>query len=189
MNDIPASPLTPRGRLYAWLTILGLAAMWVLALAYILALPDVTPLHFGLSGQPTRYGSKLVLGLLPPAFSIAPVVILLITRYRFRLINKHPYLVNLPAFFITYLAQLPRPRQSWWVNRYFEANLALGAAITWILALMEWGILAGAASGALSTWFTWFSLIAIFLPVVWFMVYLRRLGREMAEEVAGTNGA
>lgn len=184
MNAIPSSPLTPRGRRYAWLTILGIAALWLLALACLFNLPETVPVHFGLSGQPTRYGSRLELLILPAAFSLAPVIILLITRYRFRLINDYPYLVNMPAFFITHLTQLPQSRQSWWVNRYFEANLALGAAITWILALLEWGILAGTASGKLSAWFTWVSLAAMVIPIVWFAFYLRRLGREMAEEVA-----
>jgi hypothetical protein len=183
-NAIPTTPLHTRGKVYVGLSLLGIAALWLLALAYILELPEIAPLHFGFSGEPTRFGPKWVLWLLPAAFSIAPVIILLITRYRFRLINDHPYLVNLPAFFVVNLPKLPPARRSWWVNRYFEVNLALGAVITWILVLMEWSILAGTAAGELAGWFIWFSVFALVIPIVGFIFYLRRLGQQMAAEVA-----
>ena len=186
MNAIPSSPLTPRGRRYAWLTILGVAALWLLTLACLFNLPETIPVHFGLSGQPTRYGSKLELLILPAAFSLAPVIILVITRYRFKLINDHPYLVNLPAFFVAHLPDLPSERQSWWVNRLFEANLALGAGLTWLMVLMEWIIFQGTASGRMAGRLTALSLTLILIPIIGYILYLRKMGADLAREARET---
>ena len=184
MSDkIPASPLSPRGRWLVAANLLGLIGLWLLALAFYFPLPQTIPVHFDLAGNPTRYGSKFSLLLLPAAFSIAPAIILLATRFRFTLVNDYPYLVNLPAFFATHLPKLSPERQSWWINRLFEANLALGAGLTAIMLIIEWFILRGTVSGEISGWITGFILLAVFVPIVVYVLYLRRLGREMAQEV------
>ncbi len=181
-EKITSTPLSARGRWLAGINVLGIVAMWLLALAFYLPLPGTIPVHFDLAGNPTRYGDKLTLLLLPAAFSLAPLIILLATRYRFKLINDYPYLVNLPAFFAAHLPKLPPERQSWWINRLFEANLALSAGLSIIMLLMEWAILQGTVTGRLSGWFTVLSIAMIFIPILLYMVYLRKLGLEMARE-------
>ncbi len=174
-------PLSRRGRNLVFLTVLGLVGMWLLGVYGYQSLPDQVPVHFGWKGTPTRYGEKTTFVFLPLAFSIAPVALLLITRYRFTLINKYPYMINLPAFY-TFLWRIPPERRSLWVNRYFEGILGLGAFLSLYLLGLEYGIYVGTRDGHLPSWFTPVALAAPFLLVIPWILYLARLSRQMAQE-------
>ncbi len=174
-------PLSHRGQRWAFVLLLGVAGMWLLGLYAYQTLPEQVPVHFGWKGTPTRYGDKTAFAFLPFAFSIAPIVFFLITRYRFTLINRYPYLINLPAFY-TSLWRLPPERRSLWVNRYFEGILGLGAFLSLYLLGLEYGIYMGTKTGHLPLWFTPVALVApLFLLIPW-VFYLVKLSREMAQE-------
>jgi len=96
---IPPTPFDKKGKTFTLVLVLTLAAIWLVSIYAYFDLPAEVPTHFGFTGRPTSYGNKATFLLLPFLFSIAPVIFLLIIRFRFTLINKYPYLVNLPAFF------------------------------------------------------------------------------------------
>ncbi len=160
-----------------------LLTMWILAIYAYSTLPQEVPVHFGFGGKPTRYGGKTTFFILSALFSIAPVIFLLITKYRFTLINRHPYLVNLPAFF-TNLTKIPEKRRSFWINRYFEGVLVLGLVLTLTLFIMEVGIYLGELSGKLPLWFLPFSLLLPLGLILPFLFYLAKLSKEMEKEVS-----
>ncbi|NOZ58209.1 MAG: DUF1648 domain-containing protein [Euryarchaeota archaeon] len=175
-------PLGAKGRLLVISVISGLLGMWMLAVYAYLTLPQEVPVHFGFDGEPTRYGDKSTFLILTAAFSIAPVIFILLTKYRFTLINRHPYLVNLPAFF-TSISKIPEERRGLWVNRYFEGVLYLGAALTFSLLIMEIGIYAGKIHGKLPSWFMPFSLSLPVWLILPFLLYLRRLYLELERSI------
>ncbi|RLF06442.1 MAG: hypothetical protein DRJ60_04375 [Thermoprotei archaeon] len=180
-EQIHPMPLSVKGRIMVALIASGLLSIWILAIYAYVILPQEIPAHFGFNGEPTRYGDKLEFLVLPAAFSIAPISFLLLTKYRFTLINKHPYLINLPAFF-TYISKIREERRGWWVNKYFEAMLCLGFVLTLSLLIIEFGIFLGTIYGKLPAWFTPFSLTLPIWLILPFIFYLRKMSSKLKEE-------
>lgn len=81
--DLPA---TPADRLLDGLALATLIALLVLPFAYYGGLPDRIPIHFGLDGQPDKWGGKKTLLLLP---AVGLVISVLLT-----LVNRHPHKFN-----------------------------------------------------------------------------------------------
>lgn len=181
-EQIPPIPMSVKGRMMVVLIVLGLLGMWILAIYAYLTLPQEVPVHFGFSGEPTRHGDKSTFLILPAAFSIAPVIFLLLAKYRFTLINKHSYLINLPAFF-TYISKIQKERRGFWVNKYFETVLCLGVVLTLSLLIMELGIFLGEIYSKLPVWFTPFSLTLPVWLILPFLFYLRKMNLELKEEI------
>ena len=128
---------------------IGILISWSLGLYAYLSLKGLIPLHFGLSGRPDRFGSGIEFLIITPLLTIAPVIILGTTRYRFTLVNKYPYLINLPAFF-AYIFGTPFERRGYWVNKYIEAVLAVGVCVSLLTNLILWGGLRWSVRGGAS---------------------------------------
>lgn len=60
-------------------------------------LPNIVTTHYGVNGTPS-YGEKSALLIIPVAYTAVFVLLLLILRYRYTLLEKYPYLINLPSF-------------------------------------------------------------------------------------------
>lgn len=185
MNEpIIPQPFSPKGKILIWAITFEFLALWIISLYAYTTLPEEIVTHFGASGKPTSYGDKSTFLILPFAFSIAPAIFLIITGFRFTLINKYPYLINLPAFYIN-IYKLPQDKRSAWVNNYFELILALGVAISlWLLFLLV-GIYQGTLEGQLPAWFTPVAITLPILLLVPFFYALSRLSRKMKTELDG----
>lgn len=177
----PAQPWGPRARVLEALLFGELVAIWIVGLWGYARLPERVPLHFGIDGSPTSYGSKSVLLGVPLAFSIAPVVVFLVARFRFVLLSRFPYLVNLPAFFL-HAESLPPVRRSQWVNRYFELMLAMGVVLTAYLLALEIVMGMSMISGRLGDWSV-VLITAVPLVIVGGFVYrLKALAAELTRQ-------
>ncbi len=132
----------PFGRLGRWLFVIlfiELLVIWARAGIAIYYLSGTTiPVHYGLNGAPNGYGNSGVFYILAVAFSIAPVLIMLISYYRFKLINDYPYLINMPAFYAS-IMKVSESRKGYWINRYFELDTGAGS---------------GSRAGLLRCWFS-----------------------------------
>ncbi len=181
-EQIHPVPLSMKGKIMVVLMVLGLLSIWIFAVYAYLTLPHEIPAHFGFSGEPTRYGNKSTFLILPAAFSIGPVIFLLLAKYRFTLINRHPYLINLPAFF-AHISKIPKERKGLWVNRYFEVMLSLGVVLTFSLLMVEIGIFLGEIYGKLPAWLMPFSLTMPVWLILPFLFYLRKMNLELKEEI------
>ncbi len=181
-EQIQPVPLSKEAKIMIVLIMLGLLSIWIIAIYTYYTLPQEVPAHFGFSGKPTRYGDKFTFLILPPALSIGPVIFLLLTKYRFTLINKHPYLVNLPAFF-TNISKVQKERRGLWVNKYFEAVLFLGVVLTFSLLVIEFGIFHGEIYGRLPVWLIPFLLTMPVWLTLPFLFYLRKLKLKLNEEI------
>jgi uncharacterized membrane protein len=102
----PDLPLNRIGKVLLGLNVIVLFIIWFQGLNAYASLEGVVPKHFDLSGQPDSYGSSEIFLVVLPIVSIAPIIIILVTIYRFTLLNKHPYLINLPAFY-AYIPKIP----------------------------------------------------------------------------------
>ena len=181
MTVAPA-PFGLLGRAFVAMIVVLLVLIWLIGAYAYTTLPDRIPTHFGLSGKPDAFGNRLTFLLLPIAFSLAPVIILLIVKLRFTLINKFPYLVNLPAFF-SQLGQLPDERRSYWLNKYFEFVAAVGVAITVFLLALVLGIYAGTLEGEMPWWFTVMTIAIPIILIVSFIIALRAMSVQLQDEI------
>ena len=179
-KPIKPIPLSTRGSALMGVFLFLLVLIWVISLYAYYTLPERVPTHFGFSGRPDSFGSKSTFLYLPAAFSLAPLIFLLVIRYRFTLINKYPYLANLPAFFA--IIELPSEKRAYWLNRYFELVLMLGVALVVFLLVMLLGIFKGTVDGEMPSWFSIFMLILPFGLIVPFIFALRALSLEMGKE-------
>lgn len=179
---VSPAPLGSLGRLFVSLIIVLLGLTWLTGLYAFTTLPDRIPTHFGLSGEPDAFGNRLTFLFLPVAFSLAPVIILLIVRFRFTLINRFPYLVNLPAFF-SQLGQLPEMRQTYWLNKYFEFIAAVGVAVSVFLLALFLGIYAGTLGGEMPWWFTAMTIAIPLILITSFIIALRAMSIQLRDEI------
>jgi uncharacterized membrane protein len=156
--------------------------IWMTGIYAYSALPDRIPTHFDISGKPDAFGNRVTFLLLPIAFSLAPLIILLIIRFRFTLVNRFPYLVNLPAFF-TQIGRLPEDRQTYWLNKYFEFVAAVGVAVSAFLLALFLGIYSGTLEGEMPWWFTAMTVAIPIIFVVAFIIALRAMSLRLQDEI------
>jgi len=173
--------LSRKGKLLAAANLLLIVLMFSIAAYYHSVLPEKVPTHFGIEGKPNVYGSKDSLLMLPFAFSIAQVIILAIVKLRFTLVNKYPYMINLPAFYAN-LTKLPVDKRGKWVNRYFEALLLFSLGIGIYLAILELSIYEGVRNQSLPIWFYPYVFVVFFMLIPFFAI-LAKLNREMEKEL------
>jgi hypothetical protein len=182
-NDLaPPAPLSERGRLLFGLNLVGLLTIWLIGLYAYTSLEGLIPIHFNIAGAPDAYGSGSEFLIMPPVLSIAPLVIVLMTRYRFTLVNNYPYLINLPAFY-AYIYRIPVENRSRWINRYFEAILALGVLVTFFMNLMLWGIYSAALEESMPGGFFPSTVLTIPLAIPIMFYYFYRLSKQMKKEM------
>jgi hypothetical protein len=179
-KPIKPMPLSTSGRVLIFIMLMLLVLIWGISLYAYYTLPERVPTHFGFSGKPDSFGTKNTFLFLPIAFSIAPSIFLLVIRFRFSLINKYPYLINLPAFFA--IVELPSERRPYWLNRYFELVLLLGVALAVFLLVILLGIFRGTLDGEMPSWFSALALVLPFGLIVPFIFALRSLSIEMRKE-------
>jgi len=184
-EEIYSISMSVKGKIMIVLIVLGLLSIWILGFYAYLISPQEIPVHFGSSGEPTNYGGKYTLLIFPAIFSISPIIFLLFVKYRFILINKHPYLINLPAFFI-YIPKIPKEKRGLWVNKYFEVMLCLGVVITFSLLIIELGVFLGITYGELPAWFIPFVLTLPIWLILPFLFYLRKMSLKLEEEIKHT---
>ncbi len=178
-QPIKPTPLSTRGRVLIGVMVLFFVMIWGVSLYAYYTLPERVPTHFGFSGKPDSIGTKDTFLFLPFAFSLAPLIFLLVVRYRYTLINRYPFLVNLPVFFA--ILELPSEKRAYWLNRYFELVLMLGVALVIFLLVMLLGIYKGTLDGAIPPWFSSLTLVLPFGLIVPFIFALRSLSSEMAK--------
>ncbi|MGC8479708.1 MAG: hypothetical protein ACP5M9_03510 [Candidatus Micrarchaeia archaeon] len=90
--------------------------------------PIYIPVHY-FNGIPNAYGQSIFFPLTALILSIPPLIVFLISRYRYTLLNKYPYFINMPAFYYSEITRFKRDKKSIWVNKYFEVVLGVGTSI------------------------------------------------------------
>lgn len=174
-------PLDLKGLVLAVVMVMELIILWVIGLYGYITADDTIPTHFSIHGIPTTYGSKTTLLIIPAAFSIAPTILLTITKLRFTLINKYPYLINLPAFY-TNITKLPPEERGKWINKYFNAILTLGVLLTAWLTIIEIGIIQATINQQTPQWLLPTTLAAPILFIALFIIQLHKIQNQLNKQ-------
>jgi len=153
-----------------------LALPWI----YYYTLPEIVPTHWGLQGEVTSTGSKydavLILSVTMP---IANIIILIIWTFRWVLVRKYPYLINLPAITMVLGSEkFPQEKKDEIIEKIFDISLLIGIIVGVYMLILEWGILESMRTGTNPVWLTIFSIVGIvFLIIPPFLLY-RKIYRE-----------
>jgi len=178
MFHISPSPLTPRGRLLFLLNIIGLIAIFGIGIYGYLSIDGEFPQKFGFDGEPKNYGTSDVFLFVGPSLAAAPIIILLITYYRFPFVNKYPQYLNLPGFFI-YLPKIPVEKRSYFFNRYFELILLIGAIVSLEMTFIMYSIFVSATLGYLPNFFVPSIIVPSIAIVVIIIYFANKVTKEM----------
>lgn len=171
-------PLPPRGKFYFALILLLIVALLVYGAYEYLSLPDQIPHHFDFQGQPTSYGKKEEVLFLSLLFVTIPILLLLLIRFRFFLINRYPYFLSFPAFF-TKLERFPVKERPYWINQYFTGLAMMGFAVSVYLFILEIFLFSAMAVGQLPAALSLYAMLMPLGILGWFFWWLRKLARRM----------
>ncbi len=185
MNEIiPLERLSSKGRnLFIGILFIMLLIIAIGLFGYF-SFPEKVPTHFGIDGKPDKYGDKIAFLFLPLILCLGPILILIIVKFRFTLINKYPYLVNLPGFFIN-INKIEFSKRGYWVNKYFELTLWLGLFLSFYLLFIMIMIYYSTMVGEFPVLVYVLVIVFPLLMVVPFFVALSNLSNQMKKEVNG----
>ncbi len=160
-----------------------LISIWIVGIMSLILLPTIIPLHFGWNGAASSYGFSSILLIIALIFSVVPGIILVVSYYRFKLLNKYPYLVNIPFFYAS-IKNISSARKGYWVNQYFNALMVGGVYISCILLVLILEVYAAAQKDYIN------GVLAIIIPViaivavaVLMLILIKDMYRKMEKEI------
>jgi len=138
-------------------------------------LPERIPLHFGLNGEPDRWGSPSLLSwLMLPLIGVATVVFLYITA---AVVPRYPKSFNVPDR--KKFMELPSHLQQWVMRGILNVMHVLSTTILVTFGGIQYGAWESAHSGGASSMLTAaivFSLVSTpFVTIAFFAVSQRRV--------------
>jgi hypothetical protein len=148
-------PQNPQTLFLDWFTLVGLAALWAIAIHAWVNLPEYIPIHFGNDGRPDRWGDKGWIWLLP---SLGTLQVLFLTVLR-RFPHTFNYLVPITEENAAYQYAIACSLLNW-----------LKAQLVWFFAYIEWQMVQGSIrSIRLGAWFL--PLFLLILPLFLLVVF------------------
>lgn len=169
------------GRTLVLLNVLLVASFFLTSLYYCSLLPEEVPTHWNLRGEVDAYGAKTTVFVLAAVLSIANILIILITTFRFKIINRYPYLISMPAIALLIGSDRLSPKEKGrYVNRVFEVFLATGCIAGAYLLGLQYVIFDATVSfSPLPHWFVWYVFGGIpFLLAPGLLLY-RKIYRDL----------
>jgi len=148
--------------------------------AFLSRMPAVVPTHWGLSGKVNAYGSSLATVLtLSAIMPLANVIILIIYGFRWPLIERHPYLINLPAIAMVLGSErIDEGVRRKLIERIFQVSLVIGLAIGLYLLTLELGILYSMITASPTPWVIWVSIAGVPVLVAPPWIIYRKIYKE-----------
>ena len=180
--EIHPEPLEKRGKVFIAIIVFGIILMWSFGIYAYLTLPQKIPGHFDLKGNPTRYDDKLSFLIITLILSGVSSGFLFITKWRFKLFNRSPYLLNLTWSFQQQIENIPHERKAFWLNRYFENLLIVDIFLTYSFLAMEYGMYISDISGKLPLWFIFFIFLFPLLIIILTLASFKKLSNLMKKE-------
>ncbi|MCE4613949.1 MAG: DUF1648 domain-containing protein [Desulfurococcales archaeon] len=174
-------PLSNKGRSLLYANILMVVLLVVIPIACLPYMPATVPSHWNASGQVTNYSSSFsTVMILAVVMPLANIIIVLITAFRWKIINKYPYLINLPAItLVISTGNMDQYEKSRIINRIFEVTLLLGLVIGVYLlgldAIILDSMITGHSNGTLVLLYSIIGAIVLIVPVI--LLY-RKIYRE-----------
>jgi len=178
-----AMPFRFIGKLLLSLNLIGIGLMWSIGIYAFITLEGLVPTSFNIEGEPREYTSSNIFLIILPIMSLAPIIVVLITLNRYSLLNKYPYLINLPAFYSN-IFKISVEKRSYWINRYFEIILAVSAVLSLFMGLLLWGIYLGSVESKIPDWFLPSTISLIPLIIVPLIYSFYKLSKQMQKAIS-----
>ena len=143
-------------------------------------MPAVVPTHWGAGGEPNAYGSSCVtVAILSGVMPIANIIILVTYFFRWTLVRKYPYLINLPAIAMVLGSErIDEGVKERLIERIFQVSLVIGLAVGAYLLLLELGILYSMITASPTPWVIWVSLAGVPVLIAPPLTMYRKIYRE-----------
>jgi len=144
--------ISKAGYLLEIAAILGLIAMWTLAVTAYINLPEIIPTHFGINGKADDWGNKTSIFILP---AISSVLIIGLT-----ILNRYPHIFNYPVNVTKENA----------MQLYHKATILIRIIKVFIVVLflfIEWQVCDVSGNDQLPRWFLPIILtVPVLLPII-----------------------
>ncbi|MCS7117917.1 MAG: DUF1648 domain-containing protein [Thaumarchaeota archaeon] len=169
-------------------SLIASAAVAAYALLSYESLPERVAIDFDFAGRPTRYAPKSellsMLVLLVAILSSVTIFTSVLSIKRHTIVERYPYLVNLPALAILIGKLSPQLRKTY-IDRAFIPLPAsiLMLNLVFFLPLVHIIIEAARTEFFPSMPFITLSLTIVFLIVLFTMLYYRRIYKELRSQV------
>ena len=128
--------------LYWWIiSYLILMLDFLLGIYFYISISGLIPTHFNFAGKPTAYGeSTLLYWMLIPISHLSILVLLnVVYYYRWTLINKYPYLINVPAFMMVD-RRLDESKKKYYVNKIYSILSLVGVYVGVLMIFIEFSM-------------------------------------------------
>lgn len=139
------------------LSVLGLLAMWAMVAYAFNVLPDTIPVHFDFKGDPDRYGGKTSLILLP--------ILTTLLYAGLTVINRYPHIFNYPVK----ITEENALRQYTHATRMIRLLKLIIILMFSIIVYFTYRTATGASEG-IGMWFLPLLLVAVYLPLIIYLV-------------------
>jgi len=128
----------------------------------------------------------ITLPIIGVSFSIANFIIAIVSAYRFALIERYPYLINLPAITIVlYEAGLTPDEKGFYINRMFGVVLKLGAMLGATFLILEYMVIQDIVFGISinQSFLIAYSIVVPIIIVIWVLIEYARIYRDIKMRV------
>ncbi|BBB33113.1 conserved hypothetical protein [Thermotomaculum hydrothermale] len=183
MANLPIKeiPLSKRGNFFLYASLVFSFLILIFGVYAYFHLPEKVAVHFGLNGQPDRFGNKTELLGISILFFVISFLFSLFVYKRYYLFEKFPYLINIPAFYI-YAQKLNEDRQSVWIAQYFEFLAILMFLVNLMLFIILYFIYLGALNSKLPYAFNFFLFPYIIFLLSFTFGYLFNMYKKIKKE-------
>ncbi len=154
----------------------------LVVLYYYPNLPGTVATHYNISGAANAYGSKLNLMVVPGIFIAMYILFLLIIRYRYTLLEKYPYLINLPSFVYRLGMEKNPTVQGQIINRVFTVYSVSVLFISLLNIVITTYIFMQADTGQPGVFLLPGIIVIIVLFVATVLLFYRSIYRSFAEK-------
>ena len=142
--------------------------------------PADVPLHYFFDGQALSSAPRTIFLLLAGALIIPQGVFLLLSRARYRFINRYPFAMSLPAFRSS-LAEMDYEERGYWINKLFSEILVVGLVTGAMMILLSVSIYESTLSASgLSVSAVALTVIVVGMAVIWLVYRVLGYSREIA---------
>ena len=180
-SSFPELPLSQKGKRLLYINLFIVILLIAIPIVSLTYMPSIVPSHWNAEGQVTSYSTStstvIIIAIVMP---LANIIIVLTTAYRWKLVNKYPYIINLPAITLVMSSgNLDHREKSEIINKIFEVTLLAGVIIgTYLLGLeiiMLDSMITGYYNNALTLSYTIIGAVLMIIPII--LLY-RRIYKE-----------
>ncbi|MEB3755919.1 MAG: DUF1648 domain-containing protein [Desulfurococcales archaeon] len=180
-------PLSEKGRKFLYINLIVIILLIVIPIISLLYMPNVVPVHWNAEGQVTSYSTNIsAVIILATVMPLANIIIVIVTIYRWKLVNKYPYIINLPAItLVMSSSNLDQQEKSEIVNKIFEVTLLVGITVgAYLLGLeiiMIDSMITGYINNALALSYSIIGALLMIIPII--LLYRRIYKKDILPKI------